>query len=69
MNRTSWSLGCGVVAGVAAWFAAPYMGHDIAEAWFIGTGNWHVLALHGQEIVAGIAAIASSWVSSITSRL
>ncbi len=63
MTRTL-ALLFGVVAAIAAWFVAPLVRPDIGEAWFIGTGDWNTVALHGREIVSAVAGILN-WILSL----
>lgn len=63
MTKTlSLLLASGAAAG--AWYFSPLLGEDFTQAWFIGTGNWHTIAIHGREIVAaGLGA--SAWITGL----
>jgi hypothetical protein len=54
----------GVVVAIATWVVAPIVRPDIADVWFIGTGDWDAVVLHGREIVSAVAGLAA-WILSL----
>lgn len=60
MTSTGAIIFAGIVA-FCAWFAADYIRPDIGETWFIGTGTWNDVKIHGREVVAAVAGLVA-WV-------
>lgn len=46
-----------IAIGAVVWFGSPFLSQDFAQAWFIGTGDWHTVAIRGREIASGAVAL------------
>lgn len=46
-----------IAIGAVVWFGSPLFSEDFAQAWFIGTGDWHTVTIMGREIAGGAVGL------------